>query len=155
MDKSKGQTKFYSTSKENVEVHEIRRIVGDVRGSNYLTASDATFDSSSPSKLALEPPNEIRDSTMISQRSSAKISLNKSSVNQRTADSGQITREGSVTNAPNPHNKPDSSNPFAKTSLASTLTSNAANLLRLELSPDTPISKIEKSLEYRMSQKQE
>lgn len=151
MDKSRGQGKLNSSSKENIEVREVRRIVGDVRRSDYLGTLDSNFDSTSPNKLSLDPPNEVRDSAMVSQRSSAKLSLNRSGFNLRTSEVDPETQEKLNTNTPNPHNNPDYSNPFAKTSLASTLTSNAANLLRLELSPDTPISKLEKDFEYRLS----
>jgi len=132
MDNNRGQGKMNSSSKENIEVREIKRIVGDVRRSDFTKSGNLDIEGSQ--KLNLDPPPVFYELAILSQRSSAHAETNNS-------------------NAPNPYNRPDFSNPFAKTSLTSTIASNAGNLLKVELSPYTPIIKKRDDSSHRLSLK--
>jgi hypothetical protein len=78
MDKNRGQGKMNSSSKENIEVREIKRIVGDVRRSDFTRSGNLDIEGSQ--KLNLDPPPVFDESAIISHRSSAKISINRHSM---------------------------------------------------------------------------
>ena len=119
MDGNRRQIKNSTSSKENMELREIRRIVGDVRRSDYHTTGGARLEEPSAGRLSLDAPDDIRDSAMVSQRSTAKVTINRQSVISNASGMESSTFPQTNSNAPNPFNRPDSSNPFATTSLVS------------------------------------